>query len=71
MKKDDLGSGIAAVIGFIKPYKIQVAGMILALCISSASVLIMSQGLRHFIDKGLASNDLLMLDYDWHTEPSF
>ena len=63
MKKDDLGSGIAAVIGFIKPYKIQVAGMILALCISSASVLIMSQGLRHFIDKGLASNDLLMLDY--------
>lgn len=63
MKKNDLSTGIRAVINFIKPYKIQVAAVVLALLISSASVLAMSWGLRHFIDKGFSSQDKVMLNY--------
>ncbi len=63
MNKNDIKSGIIAIIGFIKPYKYHVIAMIFSLCISSSSVLLMSQGLRYFIDVGLVNHDASMLNY--------
>jgi ATP-binding cassette subfamily B protein len=48
--------------GFLRPYRLRLAGAALALVLSSAMVLLLGQGLRHIVDQGLQAGDASLLD---------
>jgi ATP-binding cassette, subfamily B, bacterial len=47
---------------FLRPYRRQILGAAVALAISSATVLLLGQGVRHIVDQGLRAGDAPMLD---------
>jgi ATP-binding cassette, subfamily B, bacterial len=47
---------------FLRPYRRQILGAAVALAISSATVLLLGQGVRHIVDQGLGAGDAPMLD---------
>jgi ATP-binding cassette subfamily B protein len=48
--------------GFLRPYRMRLAAASLALVVSSLTVLLLGQGLRHIVDQGLRAGDAAMLD---------
>jgi ATP-binding cassette, subfamily B, bacterial len=48
--------------GFLRPYRMRLAGAALALVLSSLTVLLLGQGLRHIVDQGLRAGDASLLD---------
>src|SRR6267143_2151530 len=50
------------VLPFTLPYRMRMAGAILALLVSSATVLGLGQGLRRLVDDGFKSGDVATLD---------
>jgi ATP-binding cassette, subfamily B, bacterial len=57
----DLGQ-LRLLIGFLKPYRRQLAGALLALTIAAVTVLALGQGLRTLVDHGFAAGDPRELD---------
>ncbi|AUG53505.1 ABC transporter [Thalassospira marina] len=55
-------SSLRAILPFIKPYKLQIAGAALALVVASGTVLALGNGLRFLVDKGFADGDGGLLD---------
>ena len=55
-------SSLRAIVPFIKPYKLQIAGAALALVVASGTVLALGNGLRFLVDKGFAKGDGGLLD---------
>ena len=53
---------LARVLGFLAPYRRQMAIAIVALVVAAACVLVLGQGLRRVIDRGFASGDAALLD---------
>ncbi|MBE0620028.1 MAG: ATP-binding cassette domain-containing protein [Burkholderiales bacterium] len=53
---------LARVLGFLAPYRRQVAIAMVALVVAAACVLVLGQGLRRVIDGGFASGDAALLD---------
>jgi ATP-binding cassette subfamily B protein len=49
-------------VGFLRPYRVRLAGAALALILSSLMVLLLGQGLRHIVDEGLRAGDASLLD---------
>jgi ATP-binding cassette subfamily B protein len=47
---------------FLAPYRLRVAGAVLALLAAAASVLALGQGLRHVVDRGFGSGDPQLLN---------
>jgi len=47
---------------FLAPYRLRVAGAVLALLAAAASVLALGQGLRHVVDQGFGSGDPQLLN---------
>ncbi len=47
---------------FVRPYRLQVAGALLALTFASGTVLALGFGLRHLVDEGFATGDSGLLD---------
>src|SRR5258705_13466310 len=50
------------VLPFTLPYRMRMAGAVLALLVSSAAVLGLGQGLRRLVDEGFKSGDVATLD---------
>ncbi len=48
--------------GFLRPYRLRLAAAGLALVLSSLTVLLLGQGLRHIVDQGLGAGDASLLD---------
>ena len=48
--------------GFLRPYRLRLTGAALALVVSSLTVLLLGQGLRHIVDQGLRAGDASLLD---------
>jgi ATP-binding cassette subfamily B protein len=48
---------LARLARFLAPYRLRVAGAVLALLVAAASVLALGQGLRHVVDAGFGSGD--------------
>ena len=48
--------------GFLRPYRLRLVGAALALVVSSLTVLLLGQGLRHIVDQGLRAGDASLLD---------
>ena len=48
--------------GFLRPYRLRLTGAALALVVSSLTVLLLGQGLRHIVDQGLRAGDATLLD---------
>ena len=53
---------LARILGFLAPYRRQVAIALVALVVAAACVLVLGQGLRRVIDRGFASGDAALLD---------
>ena len=53
---------LARILGFLAPYRRQVAIAMVALVVAAACVLVLGQGLRRVIDGGFASGDAALLD---------
>ena len=53
---------LARILGFLAPYRRQVAIALVALVVAAACVLVLGQGLRGVIDRGFASGDAASLD---------
>jgi len=53
---------LARILGFLAPYRRQVAIALVALVVAAACVLVLGQGLRRVIDGGFASGDAALLD---------
>jgi ATP-binding cassette subfamily B protein len=49
-------------LGFLRPYRLQLLGATIALIVSSATVLLLGQGVRRLVDSGLSAADGAMLD---------
>jgi ATP-binding cassette subfamily B protein len=49
-------------LGFLGAYRLRLVGATLALVVSSASVLLLGQGVRHIVDEGLRAADGALLD---------
>jgi len=47
---------------FLRPYRWQILGASIALVVSSATVLLLGQGVRHIVDQGLRAGDAHLLD---------
>lgn len=47
---------------FLRPYRLQLAGASIALIVSSATVLLLGQGVRRLVDEGLSSANAALLD---------
>jgi len=50
------------IVGYLKPYKLSLVGVFLALVISSSAVLSIGAGLRYIVDQGLSNNNPALLD---------
>ena len=48
--------------GFLRPYRLAIAGAVLALTIAAATVLVIGQGLRRLVDDGFAAGNTGLLD---------
>jgi ATP-binding cassette subfamily B protein len=55
--------GLRRVFAFTRPYRLQVAGAMLALVVAAATVLLLGQGLRRLIDNGFRSGETALLDH--------
>ena len=53
---------LARILGFLAPYRKQVAIAMVALVVAAACVLVLGQGLRRVIDRGFSSGDAALLD---------
>ena len=53
---------LARILGFLSPYRRQVAIAMVALVVAAGCVLVLGQGLRRVIDGGFASGDAALLD---------
>jgi ATP-binding cassette subfamily B protein len=53
---------LRSLLGFLAPYRLRVAGALLALLVAAGCVLALGQGLRHAIDAGFAAADPGALD---------
>ena len=53
---------LARILGFLAPYRRQVAIAMVALVVAASCVLVLGQGLRRVIDGGFASGDAALLD---------
>ena len=53
---------LARILGFLSPYRRQVAIAMVALVVAAGCVLVLGQGLRRVIDRGFASGDAALLD---------
>jgi ATP-binding cassette subfamily B protein len=53
---------LARILGFLAPYRRQIAIAMVALVVAAACVLVLGQGLRRVIDGGFASGDAALLD---------
>jgi ATP-binding cassette subfamily B protein len=53
---------LARILGFLAPYRRQVAFAVVALVVAAGCVLVLGQGLRRVIDRGFASGDAALLD---------
>jgi ATP-binding cassette subfamily B protein len=60
-KTSDMRS-LKALLGFVRPYWLAVAGAALALVVAAGTVLALGQGLRALVDKGFSSGDAGLLD---------
>jgi ATP-binding cassette subfamily B protein len=49
-------------LAFLAPYKLRIAGALVALIVAAGSVLALGQGLKHVIDAGFASGEPRLLD---------
>ncbi len=49
-------------LGFLRPYWLRLVGASAALLVSSATMLLMGQGLRHLVDRGLGAGNTTLLD---------
>jgi ATP-binding cassette subfamily B protein len=49
-------------VGFLTPYRLRIAGALVALIVAAGSVLALGQGLKHVIDAGFASGEPRLLD---------
>ncbi|MFQ5971782.1 MAG: ABC transporter transmembrane domain-containing protein [Alphaproteobacteria bacterium] len=47
---------------FVAPYRLQVAGAVVALVVAAATVLALGQGLRRLVDQGFTGDDTALLD---------
>ncbi|MBS0236072.1 MAG: ATP-binding cassette domain-containing protein [Proteobacteria bacterium] len=54
---------IKAIWKYLRPYRLLLLLVFISLCITSTSVLLISQALRYVIDNGLSKGDPAMLDY--------
>ncbi|WP_420403378.1 ABC transporter transmembrane domain-containing protein [Nisaea sp.] len=57
----DLGP-LKALMPFVRPYKLQIAGALVALVVAAVTVLAMGNGLRHLVDNGFSAGDPELLD---------
>ncbi|WP_193184009.1 ABC transporter transmembrane domain-containing protein [Nisaea sediminum] len=57
----DLGP-LKALMPFVRPYKLQIAGAMVALVVAAVTVLAMGNGLRHLVDNGFSAGDPDLLD---------
>jgi len=57
----DLGP-LKALMPFVRPYKLQIAGAMVALVVAAVTVLAMGNGLRHLVDNGFSAGDPELLD---------
>ncbi|MDF3047641.1 MAG: transporter, ATP-binding protein [Candidatus Midichloriaceae bacterium] len=55
-------SSLKRLAGYFKPYRLMLLGVFIALSITSASILMISQAIRMFIDLGIAKQDIHELD---------
>lgn len=55
-------SALRAIIPFVLPYRLQVAGAMVALVIASGTVLALGSGLRMLVDRGFADGNASLLD---------
>ncbi|MBO9505827.1 ABC transporter transmembrane domain-containing protein [Thalassospira sp. A3_1] len=55
-------SALRAIIPFVRPYRLQVAGAMVALVIASGTVLALGSGLRMLVDRGFADGNADLLD---------
>ncbi|OSQ45715.1 ABC transporter transmembrane domain-containing protein [Thalassospira alkalitolerans] len=55
-------SALRAIVPFVLPYRMQVAGAIVALVVASGTVLALGNGLRTLVDKGFADGNGVLLD---------
>lgn len=53
---------LSRIVGFLKPYRRQIAIAATALIVASASILALGQGLKKVIDHGLTANNAALLD---------
>ncbi|MBE0612569.1 MAG: ATP-binding cassette domain-containing protein [Burkholderiales bacterium] len=53
---------LARILGFLAPYRRQVAIAMVALVVAAGCVLVLGQGLRRVIDRGFSSGDAALLD---------
>ena len=57
-------SALRAIIPFVRPYRLQVAGAMVALVVASGTVLALGSGLRMLVDQGFADGTLRPMDVD-------
>ena len=55
-------SALRAIIPFVRPYRLQVAGAMVALVVASGTVLALGSGLRMLVDQGFADGNASLLD---------
>jgi ATP-binding cassette, subfamily B, bacterial len=55
-------SNLRPLLGFLRPYRLHLAGAAVALVFSSLTVLLLGQGLRRIVDQGLKAGDAGLLD---------
>ncbi|MEM7122831.1 MAG: ABC transporter transmembrane domain-containing protein [Pseudomonadota bacterium] len=55
-------SHLGRLVGYLKPYKLQVAGALVALTVAAVTVLGLGVGLRQLVDEGFAGQDKGLLD---------
>ncbi len=53
---------LARILGFLRPYRARIAGALVALVVAAGGVLVIGQGLRHVIDRGIVGADAALLD---------
>jgi len=61
LPKGDI-SNLKNIIGYLRPYKLSLAAVCVALIISSSSVLSFGAGIKHLVDEGFATGNAALLD---------
>ena len=55
--------GLARILPYLAPYKLAIAGALVALTAAAGSVLVMGAGLRRLVDEGFRQGDAALLDH--------